>query len=75
MLKFICSNFLRDGKNIIPVYKKPFDLLAKGLDISKRRCERDSNPRIMVLQTIPLDHLGIAPSADYTEIAGEAVGP
>ena len=29
------------------------------------RCERDSNPRIMVLQTIPLDHLGIAPKSYY----------
>ena len=27
----------------------------------KWRCERDLNPRIMVLQTIALDHLAIAP--------------
>ena len=62
LLKFVCSNYLQDGENITPIYKKPFDLLSKGCDISKWRCERDSNPRIMVLQTIPLDHLGIAPS-------------
>ena len=33
----------------------------------KWRCERDSNPRIMVLQTIPLDHLGIAPRLESAE--------
>jgi CheY-like chemotaxis protein len=38
---------------------------GRGLLVERRlnwRCERDSNPRIMVLQTIPLDHLGIAPN-------------
>jgi hypothetical protein len=30
-------------------------------DWLKWRCERDLNPRIMVLQTIALDHLAIAP--------------
>ncbi len=29
------------------------------------RCGRDSNPRIAVLQTAPLDHLGTAPYSQH----------
>lgn len=31
-LGIMASNFRVDGKSIVPTYKKPFDLLAKGLD-------------------------------------------
>jgi hypothetical protein len=34
------------------------------------RRESDSNRRVMVLQTIPLGHLGIAPLFDYASCSG-----
>lgn len=35
LLNIVASNFLVEGKSIVPTYKKPFDLLAKGLSCSK----------------------------------------
>lgn len=35
LLNIVASNFLVNGKSIVPTYKKPFDLLAKGLSCSK----------------------------------------
>lgn len=35
LLNVVASNFVVDGKNIVPTYRKPFDLLAKGLSCSK----------------------------------------
>ena len=45
MLKIILSNcILKDGK-LSYEYKKPFDILAKGLAFDKDHAWRDSNPR------------------------------
>jgi site-specific DNA recombinase len=43
ILKSVASNFTLDGENLSPTYKKPFDLLAKGLACSNWLPGLDSN--------------------------------
>ena len=44
LLKIIQSNCTWDGINPYPTYKKPFDILAKGLTTQNWLGEKDSNP-------------------------------
>ena len=45
LLKIVLSDCsLKDG-TLCPTYKKPFDMLAKGLHVGNWRPQRDSNPR------------------------------
>jgi site-specific DNA recombinase len=44
LLRTVLSNCsLKDG-NLYPVYKKPFDMIAKGIDFENWRPQRDLNP-------------------------------
>ncbi len=45
LLKIVQSNSTWDGLSVRPVYKKPFDLIAKGLENENWLPGRDSNPR------------------------------
>ena len=45
MLKILLSNSTLKGGKIGYEYKKPFDILAKGLAFDKTYAWRDSNPR------------------------------
>ncbi len=40
LLEIVCLNCRLEGNNIVPTMRKPFDVLAEGLDLSKSRGER-----------------------------------
>jgi len=40
LLEIVCLNCQLEGKNIVPTMRKPFDVLAEGLDLSKSRGDR-----------------------------------
>ena len=46
MLKIVCSNFFLEGENVRYDYKKPFDILAKGLAHTLILGRKDSNLRM-----------------------------
>lgn len=45
LLRIVSSNSELDNVTIWPIYRKPFDLLAKGLTLENWRGRRDSNSR------------------------------
>ena len=40
LLEIVCLNCRLEGKNLVPTMRKPFDMLAEGLELSKNRGER-----------------------------------
>ena len=40
LLEIVCLNCRLDGVNLVPTMRKPFDVLAEGLELSKSRGER-----------------------------------
>ena len=44
LLSAVLSNCTMNGATLTPTYKKPFDLLAKGIESQNMRRGRDSNP-------------------------------
>ena len=40
ILEILCLNFLLDGVTLVPEWRKPFDVLAKGLVPEKSRGDR-----------------------------------
>ncbi len=40
ILDIVCLNFSLEGVNLVPTMRKPFDMLAKGLDLENNRGER-----------------------------------
>ena len=45
MLKLVASNYTLDGVSLCPQYRKPFDIIAKGLSRPSWLPEQDSNLR------------------------------
>jgi len=37
LLEIVCSNLYFDGANVVPVYRKPFNILAEGLSLISTR--------------------------------------
>lgn len=67
LLNSLLSNFLLKDGNVSYTYKKPFDILAKGLSCSKNLGREDSNLRMPIPKTGALP-LGDAPPVIYTYI-------
>jgi hypothetical protein len=40
ILEIICLNFSLDGVTLVPTMRKPFDMLAEGLDLKNSRGDR-----------------------------------
>jgi hypothetical protein len=45
ILKLLASNYILSDPSIVPIYRKPFDVIAKGLSLISWLPGRDSNPR------------------------------
>ena len=48
LLEIVCLNCRLDGVNLVPTMRKPFDVLAEGLDLSKSRGERIRTSDLLV---------------------------
>ena len=40
ILEITCLNFSLDGVTLVPIMRKPFDMLAEGLDLKNSRDDR-----------------------------------
>ena len=67
MLKIVCSNFFLEGENVRYDYKKPFDILAKGLAHTLILGRKDSSLRMPGPKPGALP-LGYAPLKDVNFI-------
>lgn len=53
LLRTVLSNCTLDGVTLTPTYRKPFDLIAKGVVSNNKLGDRDSNPDTTVQSRVP----------------------
>lgn len=64
ILEIICLNFSLEGVTLVPTMRKPFDMLAEGLDLKNSRGDKTA---------IELFRCGVASSSDHLSVACQAL--